>query len=91
MEEPDAVRRLERMREHALAGKKTTPTRNLWFLTDKGCNWLEAQAPRRRVAPQPQRDVIRRPHLHERQVKQPWHVVGQFDVVAASLPRQVAA
>ncbi len=45
MEEPDAVKRLERMREHALAGKKTTPTRNLWFLTDKGCNWLEAQAP----------------------------------------------
>jgi hypothetical protein len=45
MEEPDAVKRLERMREHALAGKKATPTRNLWFLTDKGCNWLEAQAP----------------------------------------------
>jgi hypothetical protein len=44
MEEPDAVKRLERMREQALAGKKTTPTRNLWFLTDKGCNWLEAQA-----------------------------------------------
>jgi hypothetical protein len=43
MEEPDAVKRLERMREQALAGKKTTPTRNLWFLTDKGCNWLEAQ------------------------------------------------
>ena len=45
MEESDAVRRLERMREHAVAGKKTTPTRNLWFLTDKGCNWLDAQAP----------------------------------------------
>ena len=44
MEESDAVRRLERMREHALAGKKATPTRNLWFLTDKGCNWLDAQA-----------------------------------------------
>ena len=44
MEEPDAVRRLERMRKHALAGKKTTATRNLWFLTDRGCNWLEAQA-----------------------------------------------
>ncbi len=44
MEEYDAVKRLERMREQALAGKKTTPTRNLWFLTDKGCNWLEAQA-----------------------------------------------
>ena len=43
MEEPDAVKRLERMREQALAGKKTTPTRNLWFLTDKGCNWLETQ------------------------------------------------
>lgn len=43
MEEPDTVRRLERMREQALAGKKTTPTRNLWFLTDKGCNWLETQ------------------------------------------------
>ena len=45
MEESDAVKRLERMREQALAGKKTTPTRNLWFLTDRGCNWLEAQAP----------------------------------------------
>ena len=45
MEEPDAVKRLERMREQALAGKKTTPTRNLWFLTDKGCNWLEVRAP----------------------------------------------
>jgi hypothetical protein len=45
MEEPDAVKRLERMREHTLAGKKTTLTRHLWFLTDKGCNWLEAQAP----------------------------------------------
>jgi hypothetical protein len=44
MEEHDAVRRLERMREQALAGKKTTATRNLWFLTDKGCNWLEAHA-----------------------------------------------
>jgi len=45
VEEHDAVRRLEGMREYALTGKKTTPTRNLWFLTDKGCNWLEAQAP----------------------------------------------
>jgi hypothetical protein len=45
VEEPDAGRRLERMREQALAGKKITPTRNLWFLTDKGCNWLEAQSP----------------------------------------------
>ena len=45
MEEPDLVKRLERMREHALAGKKATPSRNLWFLTDKGSNWLEAQAP----------------------------------------------
>jgi hypothetical protein len=44
--EADAVDRLERMREHSLAGKKTTPTRNLWFLTDKGCNWLAAQQPR---------------------------------------------
>jgi hypothetical protein len=43
MEEPDAVKRLERMREQTLAGKKTTATRNLWFLTDKGCNWLESQ------------------------------------------------
>jgi hypothetical protein len=43
MEESDALKRLERMREQALAGKKTTPTRNLWFLTDKGCNWLGAQ------------------------------------------------
>ena len=51
MQESDAVRRLERMREHALAGKKITPTRNLWFLTDKGCNWLEAQAPREELPP----------------------------------------
>jgi DNA-binding transcriptional ArsR family regulator len=43
MEESDAVKRLERMRELALAGKKITAARNLWFLTDKGCNWLEAQ------------------------------------------------
>jgi CTP-dependent riboflavin kinase len=43
MGESDAVRRLERMREQALAGKKTTPTRNLWFLTEKGATWLEAQ------------------------------------------------
>lgn len=46
MEEPDAVKRLERMREQALAGKKTTPTRHLWFLTDKGCTWLEVQGAR---------------------------------------------
>ncbi len=45
VEESEAVKRLERMREHTLAGKKVTPTRNLWFLTDKGFNWLEAQAP----------------------------------------------
>jgi hypothetical protein len=31
------------MREQALAGKRITPSRILWFLTDKGCNWLEAQ------------------------------------------------
>jgi hypothetical protein len=43
MEEPDAVKRLERMRDQGLAGKKTTATRNLWFLTDKGCNWLAVQ------------------------------------------------
>ena len=48
MEQPEATKRLERMREQALAGKKTTPTRNLWFLTDKGFIWLEAQeAPNR--------------------------------------------
>jgi len=45
MAEPEAVQRLERMREHALAAKKTTPTRHLWFLTDKGCDWLQAQKP----------------------------------------------
>jgi hypothetical protein len=45
MEEPDAVKRLERMREQSLAGKKATAARNLWFLTDKGCKWLETQAP----------------------------------------------
>lgn len=43
LDEPDAVKRLERMREQALAGKKTTPTRHLWFVTDKGCHWLAAQ------------------------------------------------
>ena len=42
MEESDAVKRLERMRQQALAGKKITAARNLWFLTDKGCKWLEA-------------------------------------------------
>jgi hypothetical protein len=45
MEQSDAAKRLERMREQAMAGKKSTPTRNLWFLTDKGCNWLATQAP----------------------------------------------
>ena len=44
MEESDAVKRLERMRQQSLAGKKITAARNLWFLTDKGCNWLDAQA-----------------------------------------------
>jgi len=43
MEEPDAVSRLERMREQALAGKRSTPTRNLWYLTDKGCSWIASQ------------------------------------------------
>jgi hypothetical protein len=45
MREPEAVRRLERVREHALVGKRSTPTRNLWFLTDRGCTWLGAQKP----------------------------------------------
>jgi hypothetical protein len=44
MEESDAVKHLERMREQSLAGKKITAARNLWFLTDKGCHWLESQA-----------------------------------------------
>jgi len=44
MEESDAVKRLERMREQFLAGKRTTPTRNLWFLTDMGSQWLATQA-----------------------------------------------
>jgi hypothetical protein len=44
MEESTTVKRLERLREQALAGKKATPTRNLWFVTDKGCTWLAAQA-----------------------------------------------
>jgi len=43
LEEPDAVKRLERMRGQSLAGKRVTDQRNLWFLTDKGCNWLESQ------------------------------------------------
>jgi len=43
LDEPDAVKRLERMREQALAGKRTTPTRHLWFVTEKGCHWLAAQ------------------------------------------------
>jgi hypothetical protein len=43
MEEPVAVKRLERMREQALAGRRNTATRNLWYLTDKGCQWLAAQ------------------------------------------------
>jgi hypothetical protein len=52
MEEPDAVKRLERMRNHALTGKRTTLTRNLWFVTDKGCNWLQAQAPSEELPPE---------------------------------------
>jgi hypothetical protein len=44
IEEHDAIKRLERMREQSLAGRKTTDQRNLWFLTDKGCYWLESQA-----------------------------------------------
>ena len=44
LEESDTVRRLERMRDQALAGKKITASRNLWFLTDKGCNWLATHA-----------------------------------------------
>ena len=43
MTDADAVRRLEKMREQSLAGKKTTDTRNLWFLTDRGSSWLETQ------------------------------------------------
>ncbi len=45
MEESAAVKRLERMREQELAGRRTTPTRNLWFVTDKGCTWLATQIP----------------------------------------------
>lgn len=43
MADADTVRRLEKMREQSLAGKKTTDTRNLWFLTDRGSIWLETQ------------------------------------------------
>lgn len=43
MADADTVRRLEKMREQSLAGKKTTDARSLWFLTDRGSNWLEAQ------------------------------------------------
>jgi hypothetical protein len=45
MDEADAAKRLERMRGQALAGKRSTAARNLWFLTGKGCEWLEAQPP----------------------------------------------
>jgi hypothetical protein len=38
--ETEIGKRLERMREHALAGKWNTPTRTLWFLTNKGHDWL---------------------------------------------------
>jgi len=41
--ETDIGKRLERMREHALAGKWNTPTRTLWFLTNKGHDWLAAK------------------------------------------------
>lgn len=44
MEESDTLRHLERMREQALAGRRSTPARDLWYLTDKGCSWLEAHA-----------------------------------------------
>jgi hypothetical protein len=43
VEEPEVVNRLEKMREHVLAGQRNTLSRNLWFLTDKGFHWLEAQ------------------------------------------------
>lgn len=43
-DETEVGKRLERMRDHALAGKRATPTRTLWFLTDKGHDWLAAQS-----------------------------------------------
>jgi membrane protein implicated in regulation of membrane protease activity len=42
-DQTDVERRLEKMREHALAGKRTTPTRRLWFLTNKGYDLLTAK------------------------------------------------
>jgi len=43
-DEAEVAKRLERMRDHALAGKRATPTRTLWFLTNKGHDWLAAQS-----------------------------------------------
>jgi hypothetical protein len=42
-DEAEVEKRLEKMREHSLAGTRATPTRRLWFLTNKGHDWLAAK------------------------------------------------
>ena len=42
-DETEIGKRLEKMREQALAGKHATLTRTLWFLTNKGHDWVTAK------------------------------------------------
>jgi hypothetical protein len=42
-DETEVEKRLQKMREHALASTRTTSTRRLWFLTNKGHEWLTAK------------------------------------------------
>jgi len=43
-DEAEIGKRLEKMRDQALAGKRATLTRTLWFLTNKGHDWLTARS-----------------------------------------------
>ena len=43
-DEAEIGKRLEKMREQALAGKRATLTRTLWFLTNKGHDWLTTRS-----------------------------------------------
>ena len=43
-DETEIGKRLEKMREQALAGKRATLTRTLWYLTNKGHDWLTTRS-----------------------------------------------
>ncbi len=43
LDEDDALKRLFLLRDKALVGRKTTTTREFWFLTSKGHDWLEVK------------------------------------------------